>query len=213
MGNDYGRSVHHAHDLTGRGPLGDWQRSASKSGPVEEAGESPHHAPMSDITRSELDARLSASEAKVDRIVERMRADAAELRADLKADSATLRADMREALSDIKASGESAKANADRFYAEAKTLLAESRAALTEIRLAGEQNKTVMMGMGYKVITWTLGTILAIGGVSVGVYNALKPKGPFPPPAPAQLIAPELILRQQAPLTAPTDTPPPPAKP
>ncbi|HEL4191542.1 TPA: hypothetical protein UM521_000339 [Stenotrophomonas maltophilia] len=168
---------------------------------------------MSDITRSELDARLSASEAKVDRIVERMRADAAELRADLKADSATLRADMREALSDIKASGESARTNADRFYAEAKTLLAESRAALTEIRLAGEQNKTVMMGMGYKVITWTLGTILAIGGVSIGVYNALKPKSPLLPSVPAQLVAPELILRQQAPAAAPTDSPPPAAKP
>ncbi len=213
MGNDYGRSALHANDLAGRGPLGDWQRSASKNGPVEEAGESPHHVLMSDITRSELDARLSASEAKVDRIVERMRADAAELRADLKADSATLRADMREALSDIKASGESARTNADRFYAEAKTLLAESRAALTEIRLAGEQNKTVMMGMGYKVITWTLGTILAIGGVSVGVYNALKPKSPLLPSVPAQLVTPELILRQQAPAAAPTDSPPPAAKP
>ncbi|WP_155760196.1 hypothetical protein [Stenotrophomonas maltophilia] len=168
---------------------------------------------MSDISRSELDARLASSEAKVDRIVERMRADAAELRADLKADSATLRADVREALADIKASGESAKANADRFYAEAKTLLAESRAALTEIRLAGEQNKTVMMGMGYKVITWTLGTILAIGGFSVGVYNALKPKNQISMPAPAQLIAPELILRQQAPPTEPAESKPAPAKP
>ena len=165
----------------------------------------PDHRRMSDMTRDEIKSRLEASEARVATAVEGMRADAANLRADVKA-----------ALSEIRSQGDRAQASADKFYADAGRMLAE-------IRLAGEQNKTTVMGMGYKVITWTLGTILAIGGVSVGVYNALKPRqDTWTASRPIEIVPADTILRRvPAPVTdKPTASPsepsrstPPPEKP
>ncbi|HGM6719894.1 hypothetical protein J5H43_01870 [Stenotrophomonas maltophilia] len=111
---------------------------------------------MSELSREEVQARLDASEARVATSVESMRADAAQLRADVKT-----------SLSEIRAQGDRAQASADRFYSEAGRLLAE-------IKLAGEQNKTAVMGMGYKVAAWIFGAIVAIASLSLAVYKAVS---------------------------------------
>lgn len=111
---------------------------------------------MNDMTREEVKARLDASEARVATAIEGVRADAA-----------TLRADIKSTLFEIKAQGDRAQVSADRFYAEAGRVLAE-------IKLAGEQNKTAVMGMGYKVAAWLFGAIVAIGSLSLAVYKAVS---------------------------------------
>lgn len=177
--------------------------------PIEKHPSDPIVASMSDVTRHEMNATLAASEARVATLVESMRADAAGLRAELRESNAHIKAQGEIA----KASAERFQADADRFYADARTLLAESRTALSEIRLAGEQNKTALMGLGYKVITWTLGTILAIGGVSIGAYNAIKrPSTSTPVTLPAPQATPQV---QPPPVAPPPALPPaqPPAEP
>lgn len=111
---------------------------------------------MTSITREEVAAKLEASEARVATAVEAMRADAAELRAEL-----------REGHAQQKAQAEQAQAEASKFYAEAGRVLAE-------IRLAGEQNKTALMSIGYKAATWTLATFLALASFGIAAYNAMK---------------------------------------
>jgi len=146
---------------------------------------------MSDLNREEVKARLEAAEARIATSVEAIRAD-----------SAALRAEMR-------SQGERAQGSADRFYAEAGKILAE-------IHLANERQKVEIYGLGYKVIAWTLGTMLAIGGVSLSAYNALKPKPQTTMPTPVQLISPsqiippEMILRplEAQPAQQPDDRPP-----
>ena len=202
--------------LADRGPLGSWRTKVDMPGAsevsaiLEDGAPSPHDLRMNDVSRHEMSAALAASEARVATIVESMRADAAELRAELREGNALIKAQGEIA----KAGAERFQADADRFYADARTLLAESRTALSEIRLAGEQNKTAMMGLGYKVITWTLGTILAVGGVSIGAYNAIK-RSPTTAPATTQATtkaAPETRPASQAPPAAHTPPPAEPAK-
>lgn len=122
---------------------------------------------VSEITRQELDARLEASEARVAMAVESMRADAA-----------SLRADVRDGLNEIKIQGVSAQASAEKFYADAGKLLAE-------IHLANERQKVELYGLGYKVIAWTLGTMLAVGSVAVAVYGVISPRQQSVPSVPA----------------------------
>jgi hypothetical protein len=120
---------------------------------------------MSEMNREEAKARLEASEARVATAVEAMRADNTALR------------------SEIRAQGERAQVSADRFYAEAGKVLAE-------IHLANERQKVELYGLGYKVFSWTLATVLAVGGLSIGAYNALKPKPPQAPATPSSQLAP-----------------------
>ena len=109
---------------------------------------SPNTAGMSDeMNRHEVTARLEASEARVALAVEGMRSDMAQLR------------------SDMSVHAERSEAKAETFYAEAGKVLAE-------IRAANAEHKASLYGVGYKVIAWTLGTILAVSGVAVGVYRA-----------------------------------------
>lgn len=168
---------------------------------LENATLEANDARMGDMDREEVKARLEASEARVATVVESMRADAAELRSQL-----------HTGLEQIKSQGAVAQASADKFYAQSESLLAESKTLLAEIRMAGEKNRADVMGMGYKVITWTLATILTVGSLSVGAYNALKPKQQQPiSPPPVQIVPQELIIRQQQP--EPAREPAPPAKP
>lgn len=135
----------------------------SQSVTVEQMHDWPHDVVMSELTREEISARIEASEARVATVVESLRADASDLRADL-----------RDGMARISSQGEVAQAKADQFYAEAHKLLAESRTALTEIRLAGEQSKVNVMGLGYKFLTWFFGAIVALGGLGATVYTAVK---------------------------------------
>lgn len=137
---------------------------------IEKRPDEPIVESMSDLTRQEISATLAASEARVAVVVETMRADAAELRAELREGNALVKAQGEVA----KASAASFQAEADKFYADARSLLAESRTALTEIRLAGEQNRTAIMGMGYKVAAWVFGAIVAVGSLSLAVYKAVS---------------------------------------
>jgi hypothetical protein len=88
----------------------------------------------------------------------------------MRAEMTELRADLRGGMAEIRAQGERAQVNADRFYAEAGKVLAE-------IRLANSEHKVGLYGAGYKVITWTLGTVLALIGVAFGAYRALVSTG------------------------------------
>lgn len=117
---------------------------------------SPQNAGMTDLNREEVKARLEASEARVATAVEGIRGELGTMRAEFGA----MRA---EAAANAKVS----QARADEFYAEAKSVLAE-------IRLANEQQKVAIYGVGYKVITWTLGTILAVGGLALGAWRAFS---------------------------------------
>jgi biotin operon repressor len=124
--------------------------------PVANAPAKPETGSMSDLNREEVKARLEASEAKMATSVEGLRAD-----------GATLRADVNSALAEIRAQGDRAQASADKFYSEAGRLLAE-------IRLAGEQNKTAVMGMGYKIAAWLFGAIVAVASLSLAIYKAVS---------------------------------------
>jgi len=118
-----------------------------------------HDADMSEVTRNEMNARLEASEARVATVAEGIRGELSAMRADFAAMRAQSEADAK-----------IAQARASEFYADA-------RSALTEIKLASEQNKVTIYGIGYKVIAWTLGTILAVGSVALGVWRALAASG------------------------------------
>jgi hypothetical protein len=111
---------------------------------------------MNDTNREEVKARLEASEARVASALDGIRADTAVLRSDISA-----------GLAKIQAQGEQMKADAGTFYAEARTVL-------TEIRLAQEQAKSSAYAIGYKVIVWSVSTVLALAGLALGGYNALK---------------------------------------
>lgn len=150
---------------------------------------------MSDMHREEAKARIEASEARVGKVVESMRADAAELRSELHA-----------GLEQIKAQGIVAQANADRFYADARSMLADSKALLAEIRHAGEKNRADVMGMGYKILTWIFGAALALCGLYFTIKKAVAPA----PAAPVSVSAP---VTADAPPPAPAQPPPPPPSP
>lgn len=159
-----------------RGRLLQFTEQFSAKSRVEQAPKKPHPSGMNDLTRQEMQASLAASEARVSALVESMRADAAELRAELREGAGA----MKQGLAQIKASGDAAQAHADRFYAEARTLLADSRAALTEIKLAGEQNRTNVMALGYKILTWFFGAILATSGLYFTIKKAVTPDAVAP---------------------------------
>jgi len=144
-----------------------------------------------------MQAALAAAEARVATVVEGLRADAAELRADL-----------RDGLSQIKAAGDASQVNADRFYAEARTILADSRAALTEIRLAGEQNRTNVMAMGYKALTWLFGAILALSGAYFTIKKAVTPD-----PVATTVVAPSTARSATSAPAVDSPQPPPSQKP
>ncbi|MCC8492167.1 hypothetical protein [Xanthomonas citri] len=118
---------------------------------------------MSDINREEVKARLEASEARVAMSAEIIRSEMSQLR------------------SEMSMHAERAQASADKFYTEAGKVLAE-------IRLSNAEHKVAMYGVGYKVIAWTLGTILAFGSVGLGAWKAIKDASP--PHAPAQQTMP-----------------------
>lgn len=131
--------------------------------PIEAIEAGAHDKGMNDMSREEVKARLEASEARVATAVEGMRADAAELRGD-----------MAVALGRIQAQGDQMKADSSAFYADARTILAE-------IRLAQEQNRNTAYAIGYKVIVWAIGTVIALAGLAIGGYNALKKPSPVTP--------------------------------
>lgn len=131
--------------------------------PLDNSPTQPNINAMNEVTRHELAATVAASEARVATVVEGMRADAAELRAELREGNALMKAQGEK----LQAQAIEASAAAGRFYSDAGRLLAE-------IKLAGEQNKTAVMGMGYKVAAWLFGTILAIGSLSLAVYKAVS---------------------------------------
>ncbi|MCD9005183.1 hypothetical protein LDO31_02840 [Luteimonas sp. XNQY3] len=119
---------------------------------------------MTDVTRHEMNARLEASEARVATVAESIRGELSAMRTDFVA----MRAQSE---SDAKIS----QARASEFYAEAGKVLAE-------IRLANSEHKVSMYGVGYKVIAWTLGTILAVGGVALGAWRAFAAASGSPSP-------------------------------
>jgi hypothetical protein len=157
---------------------------------VEMPETKPQVEAMSEMNREEVKARLEASEARVATVVESMRAD-----------SEGLRFELREGLSQIKVLGQISQANADKFYADAHKMMAESRTVLTEIKLAGEQNRTNVMAMGYKFAAWIFGAVIALSGLyftvqkaiadrpaaaSIQISPAPAPSASQPPAAPAK---------------------------
>lgn len=120
--------------------------------PLENGATAPHDRRMTEVTRHEMAARLDATEARVALAAESMRSDMGQLR------------------SEMAANAERAQANADRFYADAGRVLAE-------IRMTNSEHKAALYGVGYRVIAWTLGTILAVAGIAIGAYRAFVAAG------------------------------------
>ena len=163
-------------------------------------GQQVQNDAMSDMHREEAKARIEASEARVAAVVESMRADAAELRSEVHA-----------GLEQIKAQGVVAQANADTFYADARTILADSKTLLAEIRQAGEKNRADVMGMGYKILTWIFGALLALCGLYFTIKKAVQQ-----PPAPQSPVAAPASYNPPSAASVPPQAPasvPPPTKP
>ena len=157
---------------------------------------------MSDMDRVEVKARLEASEARVGKVVESMRADAAELRSQL-----------HTGLEQIRAQGAVAQASADKFYAQAGALLADSKTLLAEIRQAGEKNRADVMSMGYKALTWLFGAALALCGLYFTIKKAVEaPRAPAMTSAQSQPPS-QPTPSSQAQTSAPPQPPPPATRP
>lgn len=109
---------------------------------IASVSKAPHDDRMSDMNREEVKARMEASEARVATSIESLKGDFTGLRGEFSA----LRHEM--------ASGQS-----------------RMDVTLAKILLAVEQGKSDRYATGYKVITWSIGTVIAITGIGIVLYK------------------------------------------
>jgi hypothetical protein len=148
--------------------------------PIGNSPSGVHTDPMSDMNREEVKSRLEASEARVATAVEGMRAD-----------NAALRADLQTGIKAIEAQGQVMRAEAASFFSDARRVLAE-------IQVSQEKDRNQYYALGYKVIVWSIGTVLTVTGLGLGLWNAIH-KAPPPSPAPA----PAAAVQQATPAPSP----------
>lgn len=104
------------------------------------------NSPMNDLTRQEVQARIEASEARVAMVAESIKSDMSGLR------------------SEISAQAKISQAAAETFYARANQVL-------SQIDLSNEKHKNALYGTGYKVIVWTVGTVITLGVLGMTAYR------------------------------------------
>lgn len=101
-----------------------------------------HHAVMSEMSREEVKARLEASEARVAASME------------------TLRSDLGAGVARI-----------DVGLAKIDTGLAKMDTTLAQILTAVEKGKSDRYATGYKIITWSIGTVFALASLALAIYK------------------------------------------
>lgn len=126
---------------------GHWANISVQQPGKEDPGVAPdpgtsHHVAMTDMSREEVKARLEASEARVAASME------------------TLRSDLGAGVARI-----------DVGLSKIDTGLAKMDAKLAEILMAVEKGKSDRYATGYKIITWTIGTVFALAGLLLSIYR------------------------------------------
>lgn len=131
--------------------------------PIEVVPPGDDHTVMNTMSREEVEQRIRVAEANSRAALAEFREEAAKLRSDLRAGNDQIGLVLKE----VKSQGEANVAQSTTFYSKANEVLGQ-------IKLAGEQNKTWLMSIGYKVLTWFFGAIVAIASVSLAVYKAVS---------------------------------------
>lgn len=126
---------------------GRWENLSVKQPGKVESGVAPggtksHDAVMSDMSREEVKARLEASEARVAASME------------------TLRSDLGAGVARI-----------DVGLAKIDTGLAKMDTTLAQILMAVEKGKSDRYATGYKIITWSIGTVFALASLALAIYK------------------------------------------